>query len=410
MGCMRCAGPAIRATPMDLTYSSQYQAFRLEVREFLKANAHLSPARDCHDLKSAQRLAWQKLLIAEGYAARTIPREYGGFGAEPDLLASHIIAEEFSRAPVARPLVGQGISMLVPTLLELGTEEQKQRHLPSICDGTIRWCQGYSEPGAGSDLAALQTRAVVEGDHFVINGQKIWTSGAQHADWMFALVRTDPNASKHEGISFVLLDMHQDGVTVKPIQLISGSSPFCETFLDNALAKREDLVGELNRGWTIGKRLLQFERSGIGGLSGAANRKKVQKTNPMVETAKAYVGVEAGRLTDHEARDKVLKHTMTERAFQLTTKRVVQENQSGSTPGATTSIFKLVGSSLARDGAELKSELMGLKGLGWEGDGFSDHEIESTRGWLNSRAVTIYGGTNEVQMNIIAKRVLGLPD
>ena len=132
--------------------------------------------------------------------------------------------------------------MIGPTLLEFGTEEQKQRHLPSICDGTIRWCQGYSEPGAGSDLAALQTRAVVEGDHFVINGQKIWTSGAQHADWMFALVRTDPNASKHEGISFVLLDMHQDGVTVKPIQLISGSSPFCETFLDNALAKREDLV------------------------------------------------------------------------------------------------------------------------------------------------------------------------
>ena len=391
------------------------ETFRSETREWLEANCpnemrnlsfHWEDAHKIYSTDAAD--VWRQRMAEKGWIAPMWPAEYGGGGLSRD--EAVVLSQEMQRIKATAASSGMGLTMIGPTLLEFGTEEQKQRHLPSICDGTIRWCQGYSEPGAGSDLAALQTRAVVEGDHFVINGQKIWTSGAQHADWMFALVRTDPNASKHEGISFVLLDMHQDGVTVKPIQLISGSSPFCETFLDNALAKREDLVGELNRGWTIGKRLLQFERSGIGGLSGAANRKKVQKTNPMVETAKAYVGVEAGRLTDHEARDKVLKHTMTERAFQLTTKRVVQENQSGSTPGATTSIFKLVGSSLARDGAELKSELMGLNGLGWEGDGFSDHEIESTRGWLNSRAVTIYGGTNEVQMNIIAKRVLGLPD
>ena len=227
---------------------------------------------------------------------------------------------------------------------------------------------------------------------------------------MFALVRTDPNAAKHDGISFVLLPMHQDGVTVKPIGLISGSSPFCETFLDNAIASREDLVGEMNRGWTVGKRLLQFERSGIGGLSGGGGNKK-KKVNVMAETAKAYVGVGTdGRLTDNDARERVLSHTMIEKAFQLTAQRVMQENQSGKTPGAATSIFKLVGSTLARDGAELKSELMGMNGLGWEGEGFEATEIESTRSWLNSRAVTIYGGTNEVQMNIIAKRVLGLPD
>jgi alkylation response protein AidB-like acyl-CoA dehydrogenase len=285
---------------------------------------------------------WRQRMASRGWIAPMWPKEYGGGGLSRE--EAVVLSQEMQRIKATAASSGMGLTMIGPTLLEFGTEEQKQRHLPSICDGTIRWCQGYSEPGAGSDLAALQTRAVLEGDHFVINGQKIWTSGAQYADWMFALVRTDANASKHEGISFVLLDMHQDGVTVKPIRLISGSSPFCETFLDNAIAKREDLVGELNRGWSIGKRLLQFERSGIGGLSGAANRKKESKSNPMVETAKAYIGTEEGRLVDTEARDKVLKHTMTERAFQLTTKRVVQENQSGTTPGATTSIFKLVGS------------------------------------------------------------------
>jgi alkylation response protein AidB-like acyl-CoA dehydrogenase len=303
-----------------------------------------------------------------------------------------------------------GLSMIGPTLLEFGTEEQKQRHLPSICDGTIGWCQGYSEPGAGSDLAALQTKAVIQGDQFIINGQKIWTSGAQYADWMFALVRTNPDAPKHDGISFVLLDMHQQGITVKPIKLISGSSPFCETFLDNAVAQRADLIGELNKGWTIGKRLLQYERSGIGGLSGGG-KKAAKKNNPMADIAKHYLGESSGKIADSSARNKVLCHSMNERAFQLTTRRVVQENQEGKTPGAATSIFKLVGSTLAKNSAELKSELMGSSGLGWQGeDAFASAELTATRAWLNSRAVTIYGGTNEVQMNIISKRVLGLPD
>jgi alkylation response protein AidB-like acyl-CoA dehydrogenase len=319
------------------------------------------------------------------------------------------------RIKATSPSSGMGLTMIGPTLLEFGTEEQKRRHLPSICDGTIAWCQGYSEPGAGSDLAALQTKAVLEGDHFVINGQKIWTSGAQHADWMFALVRTDPSAAKHEGISFVLLDMHQPGVTIKPIQLISGSSPFCETFLDNAVARRDDLLGELNKGWSIGKRLLQFERSGIGGLAGARKKqdKKKEKAKPVNELAKIakrYTGETDSRIADDGARTKVLNHSMRERAFQLTARRVSQESSSGKTPGATTSIFKLVGANLSRDATELKSELMGFKGLGWEGEGFETGELETTRLWLNSRAVTIYGGTNEVQMNIISKRVLGLPD
>jgi alkylation response protein AidB-like acyl-CoA dehydrogenase len=250
---------------------------------------------------------------------------------------------------------------------------------------------------------------VLEGDHFVINGQKVWTSGAQHADWMFALVRTDPDAAKHDGISFVLLDMHQDGITIKPIQLISGSSPFCETFLDDAIARRDDLVGELNKGWTVGKRLLQYERSGIGGLSGGGRQKK-KTMHELAIVAKKYTGESNGKVADKDAREKVLSHTMTEKAFQLTAQRVMQESQSGKTPGAATSIFKLVGSNLARNSAELKSELMGIDGLGWEGKGFEEQEINATRNWLSSRAVTIYGGTNEVQMNIIGKRVLGLPE
>lgn len=207
--------------------------------------------------------------------------------------------------------------------------------------------------------------------------------------------------------------MNQPGVTIKPIQLISGSSPFCETFLDNVIARRDDLVGELNKGWAVGKRLLQFERSGIGGLAGARKKKDTQeqkKVNEIAEIARKYAGDKDGRIADSGAREKVLQHSMKERAFQLTAQRVAQENQSGKTPGDTTSIFKLVGSNLARNATELRSELMGFSGIGWEGEGFEQKELDTTRNWLNSRAVTIYGGTNEVQMNIIGKRVLGLPD
>ena len=391
------------------------ETFRAETRSWLEANCpdemrnlsfHWEDAHLIYSTDAAE--VWRERMAEQGWIAPMWPKAYGGGGLARE--EATVLSQEMGRIKATAASSGMGLTMIGPTLLEFGTEAQKQRHLPSICDGTIRWCQGYSEPGAGSDLAALQAKAVIEGDQFVINGQKIWTSGAQYADWMFALVRTDPDAPKHEGISFVLLDMHQTGVSVKPIGLISGSSPFCETFLDNAIAHREDLVGELNKGWAIGKRLLQFERSGIGGLSGAANRKKVVKKNVIADLAKQYIGTTNGKIADTEYRDKILKQTMTEKAFQLTTARVVQENQSGQTPGATTSIFKLVGSTLARESASLKSELMGVQGLGWEGQGFESSELEATRNWLNSRAVTIYGGTNEVQMNIIGKRVLGLPD
>jgi alkylation response protein AidB-like acyl-CoA dehydrogenase len=279
--------------------------------------------------------------------------------------------------------------------------------MPKIIRGELQWCQGYSEPNAGSDLAALNTRAEDKGDHYLLNGQKIWTSGAFTADWMFALVRTDFDAPKHEGISFVLLPMDQEGVTVKPIRLISGSSPFCETFLDNAVAAKDDLVGDLNKGWTVGKRLLQFERSGIGGLSGGARPSEAGTSLP--DIAKKYVGDEAGRISDPAIREKVTKLNMNRASFRLTAQRANAENKSG-TPGAATSIFKLYGAALQQDGAELKRELMGFQGLGVQGEGFTEHELTSVEEWLHTKATTIYGGSNEIQANIIAKRVLGLPE
>lgn len=394
---------------------SNLEAFREETRAWLEENCpaemrartfHWEDAHEVYDTDAGR--AWLKVMAERGWTAPTWPKEYGGGGLSPE--EAGVLAQEMGKIKAIPALTGMGLSMIGPTLLEFGTEEQKQRHIPKIVSGEVRWCQGYSEPGAGSDLASLKTKAVIDGDNFVINGQKVWTSGAQHADWMFALVRTDFNAAKHDGISFVLLDMHQPGVTIKPIRLISGSSPFCETFFDDAIAKREDLVGELNKGWTVGKRLLQFERSGIGGLSGGGAKKKKPKRNEFVELAKQYIGVDSGKISDAGAREKVLGHSMLEKAFQLTTQRVIEENRSGKTPGATTSIFKLVGANLSRDGSELKSELMGTQGAGWEGDNFSENELETAKNWLSNRAVTIYGGTNEVQMNIIAKRVLGLPD
>jgi alkylation response protein AidB-like acyl-CoA dehydrogenase len=304
------------------------------------------------------------------------------------------LTQAFSAASAVPPQDGQALNMIGPTLLEFGTEEQKKRHLLPIARAELRWCQGYSEPGSGSDLASLSTKAVLDGDHYVLNGQKIWTSGA------------------HDGISMVLVDMDQPGVTVKPIKLISGTSPFCETFFDDAIAY--DLVGQRNHGWTIGKRLLQHERSGISGMgasgAAAAQRPAGPRKYPLAELAKRYVGDVDGRIGDAAFREDVIQHRQLEAAYQLTLNRTRAENDSGVTLGFTTSIFKAVGADLLKSSTELQVRLMGSQGTGWEGDTFSAPEIDATRSWLGSRAMSIAGGTNEVQLNIIAKRVLGLPD
>jgi alkylation response protein AidB-like acyl-CoA dehydrogenase len=393
-------------------FGSEVEAFRGEARNWLEENYPQSLRRDSEATQEAIMMGglkptgdlklWKDRMAAKGWGAPTWPKQYGGGGLSPQ--EARILQEEMNRIGATNPMVGMGTSMFGPTLLEYGTEDQKQRHIPPIVKGEIRWCQGYSEPGAGSDLASLTTKAEDKGDHWEINGQKIWTSGAQYADWCFCLVRTDPS-KKHEGISFVLIDMHQPGVETRPIKLIAGSSPFCETFFTNARAEKNDMVGPLNGGWTVGKRLLQHERSGQGGgrmLGGGAS---------IPDMAKKYVGLdEAGRIADSDLRTRIANHMMSARAHALTMQRVLNEARGNLNPSATTSIMKNSGTQIGQERSELTLEIMGHQGLGWEGDDFAADELSAVRGWLSGKATTIFGGSQEIQSNIISKRILGLPD
>ncbi|HEY5680001.1 MAG TPA: acyl-CoA dehydrogenase family protein [Pseudomonadales bacterium] len=346
---------------------------------------------------------WMQRMAERGFTVPLWPTEYGGAGL--DAGENQVLQEELRRINARPALLGMGISMIGPALLEFGTEAQKREHLPKIARGEIWWCQGYSEPNAGSDLAGLGTSAVEDGDDYIVNGQKIWTSGADRADWIFCLVRTDPSAPKHEGITFILFDMASPGVTVKPIELISGYSPFCETFFDNVRASRRNVVGEPNKGWTVAKRLLQYERTSIGGIGGSS-----QKAATLEEIAREALGTVDGRIADADLRAGILRHRMNDRAFGLTMKRSVQQTAAGIAPGAESSFFKYYGTEQNKGRYELLMSLLGTRGLGWSGPGFSDEERDATRAWLRSKANSIEGGTSEVQLNVIAKRILGLPD
>ena len=347
---------------------------------------------------------WLDRMAEQGWTAPTWPTEYGGGGL--DRAGVGVLNDELRRIGANYPHSGMGLSMIGPALLEFGTEEQKREHLPKIIRGDIWWCQGYSEPGSGSDLASLRTRAEEDGDDYIVNGQKIWTSGANFADWMFCLVRTDPDAPKHEGISFVLFDMETPGVTVKPIKLISGASPFCETFLDNVRVPKRNLVGERGKGWTVGKRLLQYERTSIGGMGGSS----ASTGYGLANLAKRYVGEEDGKIADTTTRAGVIEHRITDIAYGLTVRRSGEELRSGKAPTFLSSMFKLYGTEQNKRRLDLSLDIMGSQMLGWEGDGFDQRELGTTREWLRSKANSIEGGTSEVQLNIIAKRILGLPD
>ncbi len=386
-------------------------SFRQEVRAWLDANCPDScrgpgevPGGGTKAPMTDDQRRWIERCAERGFTVPTWPKEYGGAGLGKDAFVA--LLEEMRALQVRAPVAGMGTAMIGPTLLEHGTDDQKARHLPRIARGEVWWCQGYSEPSSGSDLASLRTRAEDNGDHFVVSGQKIWTSGAINADWIFCLVRTDPDAPKHEGISFLLFSMDQPGVTVRPIRLISGASPFCETFFDNAIAQKDDLVGGLNKGWTVAKRLLQHERSGISMLASGDNRETGAE---LEDVARRYAGSEAGRIGDPTLRAAIAKHAIDARAFRLTQRRTVEESQ-GSTPGPATSIFKYCGANLRKERAELQVSMMGTQGVGWEGASFAGSELATTRNWLGGKAGSIAGGSNEVQLNIIAKRVLGLPD
>ena len=395
-------------------FGGDADTFRGEAKAWLAANFPASlkgrggsiytegPAPSGADFK-----AWTAAMGEKGWGVPTWPKAYGGGGLSSD--EARALQREMNAVGAWNPIGGMGVMMFGPTLLEYGSEEQKQRHIPPIVKGEIRWCQGFSEPGAGSDLASLQTKCEDKGDHWLVNGQKVWTSGAQWADWCFCLVRTD-TTKKHEGISFLLIDMRTPGIEVRPIRLISGNSPFCETFFTDVKVPKENLVGPLGGGWTIAKRLLQHERSGLSGAGGGARMMGLGSASPS-DLAKTYVGLDDhGRIADSDLRARVTIHEMEARAFQLTAMRGMVEARSNQGPSTATSIMKNAGTRVMQDRAELTLEIMGSQGLGWEGEGFAAEELAAVRFWLGGKAVTIYGGSAEVQNNIIAKRIPDLPD
>ena len=386
--------------------------FRVEAREWLSANCPESLRRGLGGYTAGGRKAtygnpdtklWLDRMAERGWTAPTWPREYGGGGLTN--AENMILDEEMRRINAPAALTGHGLTMIGPAIIEFGNDAQCREHLPPIARGEIRWCQGYSEPGAGSDLAGLMMRADEDGDDYIVNGSKIWTSGAVGADWIFCLVRTDFEASKHEGISFLVLDMETPGVTVTPIELISGASEFCQTFFDDVRVPKRNLIGQPGNGWTVGKRLLQYERSSIGGRGGTRQRAKT-----IDEWAKEYVGEVDGRIADPAIRDSVTEQRIGDDAYQLTIRRSFEEATSSQAPSFLSSMFKLYGTEQNMRRNDLLMAILGTQGLGWAGDGFTGAERGSTRGWLRSKANSIEGGTSEIQRNIIAKRVLGLPD
>jgi alkylation response protein AidB-like acyl-CoA dehydrogenase len=398
-------------------FGGDAEAFRLEARTWLeenfpkalKDNAAAQTASMMGGAETADVKLWRERMGGKGWGTPTWPKQYGGGGlSRPE---ARVLAEEMNRIGARNPIGGMGVSMFGPTLIEYGTEAQKAKHIPPIVRGELRWCQGYSEPGSGSDLASLQTKAEDKGDHYLVNGQKIWTSGAQFADWCYCLVRTDPKAKKHEGISFLMIDMHSPGVEVRPILLINGTSPFCETFFTDVKVPKENQWGPLNGGWTVGKRLLQFERDSISAGLGGGNIGAAAAAMSVEDYAKTYVGLdETGRLADADLRRRIIDHKMENRAFQLTVRRAADEAKSNQGPSAASSIMKYAGAKIAQDRNELIVEALGASGLGWEGEGFQRDELASVRSWLRSKANSIEGGSSEINLNVVSKRVLGLPD
>ena len=396
---------------MDTISKADLDLFRKETRAWLEANCPESmrlPIKDFSDyfwggrntvFKSEDQKIWFERMRERGWTVPHWDKKYGGGGLNKQ--ENKILLEEMARLGCRKPLFSFGISMLGPALLKFGSEEQKMEHLPKIANGEIWWCQGYSEPNAGSDLAALQTRAEDHGDHYLVSGQKVWTSYADKADWIFCLVRTDFEARKHEGISFLLIDMETEGVSTRPIKLISGKSPFCETFFDEVKVPKYNLIGSENKGWTIAKYLLTHERSMIGGIGETDTRE------PLHQLAAKAVGLENGILADSILRPDVARWEMNMAAFEMTIERVTDEAKAGQPPGAKSSFFKYYATELNKARMELVMALSGSDTLIWEGEAYEEGRIP--RYFCRTKGNSIEGGTSEIQLNIISKRILGLP-
>ncbi|MBC7520807.1 MAG: acyl-CoA dehydrogenase family protein [Sandarakinorhabdus sp.] len=387
------------------------ETFRAEARAWLEANCPAEMrtpiGRDADicwggrkgKFTSDAQKTWLERMGAKGWTVPEWPAEYGGGGLTKD--EAKVLASEMRRIKARSPLSSFGIWMLGPALLKYGNEAQKLEHLPRIARGEIRWCQGYSEPGSGSDLASLRTSAILEGDHYVVNGQKVWTSYADKADWIFCLVRTDPTVAKHLGISFLLFDMESPGVSTSPIKLISGASPFCQTFFDNVKVPAQNLMGTAGKGWDIAKYLLTHEREMIGNMDSGDGRSTVS------QVAKKALGLDAAILSDTGLRTDIVRHEINAWAFALTMERVKDEAKAGQGVGALSSMLKYYGTELNKDRMQLLMSIGGSDALAWEGP--AEGEGDLARGWLRSRANSIEGGTSEINLNIIAKRVLELP-
>lgn len=392
---------------------SAIEQFRQATRQWLEANCPPSlrtPTPDGEivwggrqvDFPSEDARLWFERMRDKGWFCPQWPSEYGGGGLSAEYNA--VLESELRRLKCRPAQINLGIWMLGPVLLEFGSEAQKQALLPPMCRGEVRWCQGFSEPNAGSDLASLKTSAVVDGDDFVINGTKIWTSYGDKSDWMYALVRTDPKAPKHQGISLIVLDMKSPGVSVSPIDLISGKSAFCQVFFDNVRVPQSQLIGPLNGGWNLGKSLLQHERKAMSKF-GEFSLPTHFHLLPLIER---YLP-DSQAPADHALRARAQACAMNEHAYNLTVQRMGEEARAGLDISAIMAIMKLVHTEQERDKFEILLDALGYRALGVEGEPFSSQELAITRGWLNSYALTISGGSSEVQLNVIAKRVLNLP-
>lgn len=389
---------------MDLALSSEHQTFQAEVEAFIAAHRHLAP-RPGVGIRDESVRRWQGLLIEHGYAARTVPREYGGYGAEPDILKGRIIAESFARAGLPGGMANQGISMFVPTLLHLGSEEQKRRWIGPTLRGEVIWCQGYSEPGSGSDLASLRTAAVEDGEDFVINGQKIWTSTAKQADMMFCLVRTEPEAPRHAGISYLIFPMSTPGIEVRPLKTLTGQSEFNEVFFTDVRVPRDQIVGERGQGWMVANATLTHERGMLGDPNAAANR-LVELTRLMKEP-----DASGARPIDNPVFvDRLVKLQAWAMAMKMNGLRLLTAAATGDPAGMAGLIVKLQGCELNHQIAALALDVLGERGLVYGGDA---PEVISGGAWQHrfmfDLGLIIGGGTAQIQKNIIAERGLGLP-
>ena len=388
---------------MDLSFGTEYDEFRTEVKQFIAASSDKSPKQA--GIGNAEAIAWQKILINNGYAARTIPAEYGGFGAEPDIIESRIISEEFSNAQISTGLGGQGISMLTPVLLEMGTEEQKQQFIKPTIHGEMIWCQGYSEPGAGSDLASLTTKAELDGDEWVINGQKIWTSTAHLADWIFCLVRTEPEAPKHQGISFLLFSMDTPGIDIRPLVDMTGDANFNEVFFTDVRVPKDQIVGQRGQGWQVANAILGHERGSLAPPDAALSR-----LNGVIKLMNSE-SVNGERVIDNPVfRDRLMKIQGRVLAMKCNDMRLlsarINKGQDAKLAGM---VVKLLGTELRHELESLAIDVMGEIGIAYGDNPYLRGNGSWQYQYMYFLGLIIGGGTSQIQKNIISERGLGMP-